>query len=742
MSEGSRLGIYLHLVGIVALIAVAVVAGLWLGKKSVRIEPERHAGRPERETAPASAPQTGDSAAPPLFFFARLQPDGGPSAVAEEITMAAAAGIHQYVIPTSLPWEGDMQASLGPLDLLTQLDPDCRALLYVKLDPPAAWLAAHPEHVYRPGDKDPGQPCMASEVWRQDTKTILEAFVSAARTSYPDRILGYVIACLESGRWHCPGGRDASEANTAAFRGWLGRAYKEDQALQYAWGDPDAALDTAAVPQKPDDAETGPVFFALPAMQRQIDFLAFTSETVAETIAAFAAHIKGIAGEDAKVLAPYGYTYELTANDAGHFALARLLESEVDGFISPVSYYDRGLGGVGGMMGPVDSVLAHGKQWYLIDDTRTGIARDAATGKIARLKNLRADDVYHVQQRNFAAALTRGLGLIWSDPDGDGRLHDPAIWQRFGAMWHTYQAVRGPAEVEENQGQAFGEAPVLAVVVDEMNRLYLGREERLNELLLNQVRDCALRAGTPTGFYLLSDVLDGRAPKASAYLFLNAFRLTAGQRRRLHALLEESRAAALWMYAPGYIDEDADVANIAATTRMAVKAFDGPAQAGSACLLSGNWVAENDEFGSPRQWQPLFYIDDPNVDVIARYRTSGKPSVGVAFFQEGWASIFCAEPGLSPGFLREMLGILELQPCFQETPERFTDATYFGPNLIAVHAKRAGDRLVRLNRIYDIQDLLAPDVGWRRKRSFVVPLKIGETRLLKLTPVEMGAEAG
>ena len=273
-------------------------------------------------------------------------------------------------------------------------------------------------------------------------------------------------------------------------------------------------------------------------------------------------------------------------------------------------------------------------------------------------------------------------------------------------------------------------------------RLQIGKklvecDRKANEVLLTQARDSALRAGVRTRFFLLRDVLDQRAPAASVYLFVNAFHLRTDERTQLQAELARNRAAAIWMYAPGYFDAVPAVANVAETTQIKVKMFDGPAQSGSVSLLPGRWIAKDEEFGTAQEWDPLFYIDDPQTDVLAKYRASKKGSVAIRFFEEGWASIFCAEPALTPALLRDILGILELRVCFQAGPKKFYDTTCFGPNLFAIHAKETGERIVDLDRVYDVQDLLAPEIGWPRKRTFSLSLKTGETRLLRLTPVEV-----
>jgi hypothetical protein len=678
-------------VGAIVLVIVAGAVGWWLGGRPLGSEDEPVAGQTATKAAVPAAAHASPVQAPPLYFHVHVPSGPAQSVVAEEVAMAASAGIHQYVVETPLPWEGDMNAFLGPIALVTQTDPKAAFFLYVDLNPPPAWLAAHPAETVRIAGKEGHYACLASEVWRRDAHSALEALVSAMTTSeHPESVLGYFIGCLDSGRWYRSDGYDASAPNLAAFRNWLTARYKENGALQQAWADPNVTFEMTSIPDPPGTANTCRVFFDSPEMQRHIDFLEFTSDNTADAILTFVRCIKQASGSATLVMAPYGYTYELTANGAGHFALSRLLDSEIDGFVGPVSYVDRGLGGAGGVMGPVHSVTARKKQWFLIDDTRTGLARDPATGEIARPKNLRAEDVYSVQQRNFATAFTQGLGLIWSDPEGDGALYDPTMWQGFGKMWSVYKTHLEESAQNTSPISPYPVAPTLAVVVDEISRFYQQCDKKINEVLLNQVRDCAVRTGVPTKFYLLRDVIDGKVPPARVYLFLNAFRLTTQDREKLHAVLEEAKAAVIWMYAPGYIGQTAS--------------------------------AEN--------------ISDPDTNVIANFRASKKASVAMSFFEDSWSSTFCAEPSLTTPVLRQILRLLELHVLFQVTPAKFYDATYFGTNLLAVHAKETGERIVELERVCDVQDLLAPEIGWPRKRTLNLPLKTGETRLLRLTPIE------
>lgn len=722
-----------------ALVLAGACVGYWLGKYSVPVQDIP--GIPKSAAKEPAPPEHNDPGPPPLYFLMSVPAGDASTAVAGEIAMAAEAGIHQYVLTVSLPWQGDMNAFTGALNLLTKTDPQARVMFNVRLDPPDTWLGAHPGDVAIIGDKTAGVVCIASRTWQEEAGAALDALISAISTALtPERVAGYLLGALEGGLWRREtNGYDVSSANIEGFRRWLHARYKDDGALREAWADPNVILDSAAIPDEPPSGPGG--FLNLPEQRRVVDFLTYTSDATADAIRSFTTIAKQRLGETTPVLATYGYSYEFTSNTTGHFALAKLMDTPLDGFASPISHVDRGLGGIGGPMAPVDSALFHGKQWFLIDDTRTGIARDSSTGELAPPKNVRMEDIYSVQQRNFAAALTHGLGLFWSDPAGDGWLHDKDMWTHFADFSRIYREMNLWRMTDGAETPRYPNAPTLAVVVDETSRFYQRNEEPLNQLLLNQVRDAALRLAVPVQFYLLRDVLNEMVPPVPAYLFLNTFVLTADERRQLHGLLARSRAAAIWLYAPGYIDgQNASVDNISATTRMTVRAFKGPAKSGSVCLLPGRWIKENEAFGAPIELDPLFYVDDPNTDNIAQFAASQKPSVSIRFLEEGWSSIFCAEPEPNAPILRELLGILELHVYYQDLPAKFYDAVHIGPNLMAVHAKETGERPVELDVNCNIQDLFETQTGWLSRRTFKLPMKAGATRLLKLIPSETETE--
>lgn len=723
-------------------VVVSAMAGLWLGEHwddvralwtprqaaptaAAPAKPEPEATEPETPLPPFSVP---------LYFYAGAPSGGNADVVREETTLAAGAGVHRHIVNVPLPWPGqDAAPALERLDALFAADPDAKAVVSVNLNPPAAWLEAHPAATVTTAGSAQPFACAASEVWLSDARAALTGLIQAVKGKYDAaRILGYMVGGLKDGRWHYNGGRDTSEENLAGYRRWLRIRYADNAALQKAWSDEAATQDGATIPEPPEGSDAE-IFLDAATLQNNVDFLQYTSEAVAAAIAAFATHVKEQAGPEALVYAPYGYTLEIADNGRGHLGLAKLLDSAVDVFVGPVSSFDRGVGGAGGYMGPVDSVLAHDKQWLLIDDTRTSVA--TVEGADPAVPAAPSEDVYNVQRRNFASAVCRGLGLCWADPEGAGWLKERDTWDRIARMREAYEGLY--AEQKAEVPVRLYEHTTLAVVVDENSRFYERSGGRLGELL-QQCQNAALRAGVPVQFCLLQDVLNDAMPPSPVYWFLNAFRLTPEQRAKLHEILQRDKASAIWSYAPGYIGDGASAENIAATVRMGVQALKKGGQSSSTYQLVGKWASKDDTFGTARQWDPLFYIDDEKANVLARYADSHKPSAALAYVEEGWRSVYVADPSISPAVLREILTLLEEHVYFRKTPPVTYDAAYFAPELVAVHSGEAGDRPIDFGQVFDVQDLFDDEAGWPRTRLVNLTLYPGETRILRLDPPTAG----
>ncbi|MCX5758940.1 MAG: hypothetical protein NTU83_10630 [Candidatus Hydrogenedentes bacterium] len=173
-------GIYARVAGVLVLIGAAIFAGLWLGEKSVRFEEDRPVPR-VKEEAPKNKPDVPPLPPPPMYCYVHIPSGTGQNVVLEEIGMAAKAGIHQYVIDVPLPWEGDAAAFLDPIAMLRHTDPEAAMMLSVRMDPPPAWISAHPDEVVKAPGAESASVSLASEAWRREACAALEGFVTGVK---------------------------------------------------------------------------------------------------------------------------------------------------------------------------------------------------------------------------------------------------------------------------------------------------------------------------------------------------------------------------------------------------------------------------------------------------------------------------------------------------------------------------------------------------------------------------------
>jgi hypothetical protein len=746
---------------IALLILSALVAGFWLGGLGMNTEeaPPTASSPPLAQvdqSATAKAAPDPEPAAPlrkvPLIFYAGIGAESDSSLVMEELRMATAAGITRIALPLPLPWDGSA-VDLAAADTIAKEAPEATFIVHLNLNPPESWLADHSADQAIIDDVPQDYACPASAEWQDAAKGALSELVAAlASTAMDQRVECYLISALEGGYWHENGGVDSSPANARGFREWLQGFYGTDDALKDAWGQPEVSLNEAAIPAPPDLKDTQHVFFTFPEMRQASDFARYVSARNASAIAVMSDHLKIIAPGDPLVSAPYGFTFEAPSVFAGHNALETVLASSIDAVASPVSFAERAVGGTGGYMGPVNAAINSRKQWIILDDTRTGIARNSQSGQVEPVAGLRLEDIYSVQQRNFSAALAQGLPLAWCDTTGAGALHDQAMWDQFEAMAAIYRDAIADTPERFDTLTEFNQNPrsriPLCIVVDEESRYYQQCAKPLDERIVQATRDSALRAGLPVHFTLLSDVLSDRAPSAAVYLFTNAFHLDEDDRLQLHAILQREKAVAIWLYAPGYFSDAASAENIAATTGMKVAAYEQPAPSGSTFAMQGAWIDKDQAIGDPQLWSPLFYINDENASPIAQYAQDPEKRVSMAarIFEEGWSSIYVADPVMTPLLLRELLRILEVPTISSPGNGDSMDTTYFPENLLAIHAPTAGERTLTFDRSYDVVDAIDEKVslanpeannavmGWRDKKSIAVPMESGQTRILSLKP--------
>ncbi len=683
---------------------------------------------------------------PPFLFFVNAETAHSGEVVDAQIRGAAEAGIHLFSGVMYLPLKnayGDR--SFGATDALIQqilhADPEAFILPRLQCVPTNFWARTHPDQMARYADGSNGDVSLAStEFWADcvDALDALIAHLSDPATPGGDRVIGFQI---DRGEWFydAAAGHDLSEPNKLAFQNWLHARYQFPYALRAAWFDGSVTFEDAAVPAWPGAApKTGDAPVYLSAREgRWPDFALFSSQLVAQAITGLADAIKTLSEGRLLVAVSYGYTLEFAArNDSGHLALAQVLQSpSVDILAGPNSYSSRGAGSAGAFSAPVDSVALHGKLWLVEDDTKTFLAEgetdDTYNPKIAGGADTRA-----AHERHFGAALAHGAGVTWMDLWGQGWLDSPDIWRELGTL-------RDQAARLGKIGAGRATPPDVAVLVDEASLAYLkSNPAGLGQNLVGKTRDLLLRAGASVGFYLQSDVTRADFPDCALYLFVNALRVTTGERRAIRERLHRHGKTLAWLYAPGIFDERGPAEEeIGDTVGMALRAQPWNARLGSQLTEVRHPITERlrtakRAIGQDEVVNPSFAVSDPQAVVLAEYAQTGAASLAVREHPDGWKSVFLGDPHLSVELLRGLYAYAGV-PLYDAQD----DVVYARDGVLLVHAPYTGQRTFSLPSratVYDVAEDRILATGVTRFRAF---LRARTTRLFLCGDAEAVAAA-
>ena len=219
------------------------------------------------------------------------------------------------------------------------------------------------------------------------------------------------------------------------------------------------------------------------------------------------------------------------------------------------------------------------------------------------------------------------------------------------------------------------------MLLDDESFFYESLHNDLDVPLIFQQRLWGLpRMGAPVDTYLLQDLLEGRLPPYKLYIFLNAFRLDDARRDALARELRRDGRVALWIYAPGYINEAPDLDHMTDLTGFSfgkgehawgplvhILDFEHPI---TRDLTQDLFWGTNSRLG------PLFHLEDPRRARPGRGGLLARPLQARLRRQEfaDWASVYSAAPNLPAPVLRGIAryaGVhLYSDPATCSTPRR------------------------------------------------------------------------
>ncbi len=703
-------------------------------------------------------------------------------------------GIHLYSIDACGPeWPGPQPghpsqfdfSTVGPrLQAVLDVNPDAHFLLRMGFEtrwlPGHWWNNAHPHEMEIVAEETDGwgeieryrQNCAedanhvtqsyASNIWAQDVKDLLRGYIQHLRDiGLYDRVIAYQIAAGASGEW-VKGDSDQmnrfgdySVPMRQHFRTWLRRKYQNYVfLLRKAWDNEDLTFDTADVPLPREQARTRHGHFRDPAREQNvIDYYQCLAELCADRLGEFCSVVKAETNGEKLTGAFFGYLMDLawnvnffgsptdgydysTIQRCGHLGLARVLRSpQIDFLVSPYAYAFRGVGGDGQAMQPSETMRLHNKLYLLEEDTLMH-NRFEPDGRMHAVEHTLA-----IYKRNFAYCLTHGQGITWLQ--SSAFLEYPQIEVEADAL-HVHMHKLG------NWALGLNRAPQaeIAVFLDDESYFYssIRNDVSLPGVFYQKVIDLP-RMGAPYGTYLLRDLIEGRVPPFKLGIFLNAFRLDRTRREALAKHLRRDGRTALWLYAPGYLYDDAGsgaipppkvgpvaplhVQNMTDLTGFQFGRTEGPWPAHMNIIHFQHEITRQvpqDLFwGTQRALAPIFHVDDPEAIPLGQVITQmSRAQTGLALkeFAE-WRSIYCATPNIPAVVLRGMARYAGVHLYNDKG-----DVLHATPELLSIHTTGGGARTFALPESVEVvYDLFKQRVVAQNAQSFDVTLAPASTEL-------------
>ncbi|MBD3184227.1 hypothetical protein GF312_18225 [Candidatus Poribacteria bacterium] len=655
--------------------------------------------------------------------------------------------IHIYAFDVGEAWCGPGPDRKGNFDFLSvdakfenviKADPEARFHLRINLEQNKPWWQElHPQECEITSLGIQLQQSFASRIWREEAKEFLQAFAEHMhKEGMSRRAIAYQVGAGHTGEW-CK--RNSSMANPCGdyskpmkqhFQQWLRKKYNSNiSVLRKTWGNDQVTFDTAQVPSEEQQLKAMNYTFRDPIQERNvIDYFQCLADLCADLIVEFCDTVKSSTNGMSLAGAFYGYLMEMSWNScffsewherwsegdystlqrSGHLGLKKVLESpNVDFLVSPYSYGFRGIGGHGPCMLPSESVRHHGKLYIYEEDSRLHTGKFHTTyGRAADVNQSRA-----ILRRNFSYVVTHGQG-VWTFPNAD----DDIFWEikRFKE--------KGDLTVKTDRSSI----SEIAVLVDDESFLYESLDNGLDvSLILHQNLQGLPRIGAPYDVYLLDDFLDGNLKPYKLYIFLNVFHLDKNRRETLKKEIQRDDRAALWIYAPGYLDETASIDNMNDLTGFK---FGMGKQPWSSFMHIVNFnhpitrKRPQDLFwGTERLISPHFHLEDEEAVILGQVvysQGSCMPGFGVKEFDK-WTSIYVASPNIPASVLR---GIADYA-CVHIYNEE-GDVIYVSSNLLGIHTLSGGKRIFRLPEpVEQVYDVLEEKVIPNNSSSFSVSLK-------------------
>ncbi len=712
-----RIDRHFKLIAIVVVL-VATAAGMWLGNLSV---PKHQSPNKLTDDVEIDSTEQEDQAVHDTQVHVSVGAGAHLPSVLKELQFAIESGVYSFLVSTSLPQNEEEQLQLSQIiTRILNLDSEVRIELAINCNPPIGWLREHPDDTSTSHQEGLSYPSIGSEAWMNwAQENLAEMTNSIQEFTDAGLVQGVVLEGMENGHWLSDNmAYDQSPIHQQAFQEWLSNKYESIEALQQAWNDKEFTnWESIITPSKVVVDAVTPMFYSPPTQLRLIDYHQFLNEVTASTINTLSQTVKKGASEIFRVSIPYGNVFEYPHAASGNWGEANLDYTVIDGLVTFPQSQEKGMGRHAFFAAPPYI----NNSWVSLDSIYTGIQYDKSSDSIQVPGTYYPTQIDKLMARNGAIASLYNVTWAWSDTQGQGTLAHPPLWshlQKHLALRTTLNAQNG-----EN-------SPNVMVVMDEASMRYV-QDDDFIKTIFSSMQDAVIRSGVEVAWTTLASFLNEESTtKAPVYIFPNIFHILPAQREVLHKKLAAQEATAIWLYAPGYIGEEANVSHVSALTGVSTSLRKDELKSGSKFAFTGTWIEQDQAFGDERNIPLLFKSVDDLADPLARYQDNDDISVAMKYLEAGWTSIVHYEPALTPEFLHTLMSILEIPLHLTEITIQSPIICYTNSNFTLMHADKDVGVQMYFERAQDISNLLNTQQGWNNTRFVDLNLGAGDSVVL------------
>lgn len=709
---------------------------------------------------------------------------------------------------------GGVARAKAAMKLILEEVPDAYLVYRLVVSPPVDWVNAHPEEqiLYSDGSHRPttcttcsrlpttpsvkvdGMFSLSSEKWRVRAEAEIASFLGEMKkTQEYERVIGIFLGAGATSEWAhsqvlftADGAYgDFSEPFRTEYEKFLRKKYGTCENLRKAWRRPDATFEKPLIPTREereyelgvdelislalvhrdgliardlpkfDKDAKGPynlgTFLNVDQCLHVEDFFLAWNEAIANTILRFARVTKKT---DPRLLvgAFYGGLGGCNYHDGGTLTgTLKLIDSpDIDFLANPGTYNNREPGGAEALRTLYDSYFLRDKLFVNEDDNRTYRAEDLEGWR--KWGYFDVEDSIGALKRCFGATLASGVHAWWFDQGGNHwnvtnkpsayYYDDPKIFRLFAAQQEIAREAYTRDRTKHSE---------IAFIVDMESIPVTSRFHNRTVLDYYRVTDIP-RIGAPADFYFLDDIANPKMPDYKLYVMLNDYWLTEAERTAIWAKAKKNGAAILWVYAPGFIDPNADrrmsAENISKTIGMTVKMEEktfvpyfsvnrrshpllARATNGRRYGVLDREVRFNlrhSDIIPPRYVNPTFYVDDPSATTLGEFCADRRTALAVKEI-DGVKSIYCAGMVVRSDLLAS---IAEGVGCHIYTTR--DDIFYANDNYVTIHATGDGLRTIRFKKRCSPYEVYEKRCYAKNVEELTVEMKHGETLTFDISP--------